>query len=746
MMRFARVAFGLLLLSAVAVAQQYVISTYAGGAPPPTPARGLGVPIGQVEGVATDPAGNVYFVSSTLQTVFKLDPKGVLTRVAGTSRSGFSGDGGPAMSAALNFPHALAVDGAGNLFIADNQRIRKTSPSGIIITVAGGGTNFPDDGRPATEVQLSGLFGVAADEAGNLFITDFIGEFGNRILKVSPSGTISTVAGGGTNFPGDGGPATSAELRAPMGIAVDTAGNLFIAEAPSPIAFIRKVSPSGIITTVAGGGANFAGDGVPATSAALYYPVGLAVDRADNLIVADGARIRKVSPSGIISTVAGNGTPGFSGDGGPATSAGLGSARGVAADAAGNLFIADTNNQRIRKVSADGIITTVAGKVGTICCFSGGGFSGDGGPATSAQLSQPSAVAVDAAGDLFIADRGNERIRKVSPSGIISTVAGDGTLCDRPVNNCTQLGDGGPAISAQLSNPWGVAVDGAGNVFATDSYTRVRRVSPDGIITTVTGGETNIPGDGAIRAAADGAGNLFTTGALRIRKVSPDGIITTLAGNGQMGFSGDDGPATSAAIDPWDPFAEDGPGGGLAVDGAGNLLFADTYNNRIREVSPSGMIRTVVGGGTAGLGDGGSATNAKLNEPFDVAVDGAGNLFIADAGNGRIRKVSTSGMVTTVAGGGSDSPGDGGLGTSAALYFPTGIAADGAGNVYFSDPYNNAIRVLRPINQPVWIGAVVDAASERADPVSPGKIVVIYGFGLGPFKLILKSAKGRPVQ
>ena len=660
-----RALAAIVLSTSVAAAQQYVISTYAGAAPPPTPARGLSVPIGEIQGVATDPEGNVYFASSELHSVFKLDPKGVLTRVAGNSRAGFSGDGGPATSAALGFPGAVAVDGAGNLFIAGNQRIRKVSPSGIITTVAGGGTNFPDDGMPATDAQLNAPLGVAADQAGNLFITDFIGELGNRILKVSPSGIISTVAGGGTNFPGDGGQATSAQLRAPIGVAVDSAGNLFIAEAPSPIAFIRKVSPSGIITTVAGGGTNLPGDGGPATSAALYYPMGLAVDRADNLIIADGTRIRRISPSGIITTVAGNGTPGFSGDGGAAASAGLGSARGVAADAAGNVFIADANNERIRKVSADGIITTVAGNGDAL-----GRFSGDGGPATSAQLSLPSDVAVDAAGNVFIADRGNQRIRKVSASGIINTVAGNGAYCTGPVDNCTPLGDGGPAISARLSYPFGVAVDGAGNVFATE-FTRVRRISPDGIITTVAGNGTGgFSGDGgpavsaaltgAVRVATDGAGNLFITDTLRIRKVSPDGIITTVAGNGQMSFSGDGGPATGAALDPWDPFMEDGPGGGLAVDGLGDLFFADTYNNRIRKVSQSGIITTVAGGGAALLGDGEPATNAKLNEPFDVALDGAGNLFIADSGNGRIRKVSASGIVTTVAGGGNDFPGDGG--------------------------------------------------------------------------------------
>src|ERR1039458_10027387 len=278
--------------------------------------------------------------------------------------------------------------------------------------------------------------------------------------------------------------------------------------------------------------------------------------------------------SGIITTVAGNGTQGFAGDGGPAASASLNYPYGVAVYASGNLFFTDFNNYRVRKVSANGVITTVAGN-GTP------GYSDYTGPATSASFS-PHGVAVDASGNLFIAD-GDFRIRKVSASGIMTTFAGVGY---EPVG----LGDGGPATSTGLYLPWGVALDASGNLFITDQ------------------------------------------GNYRIRKVSVSGIITTVAGNGVMGFSGDGGPATSASFSAL---------AGVAVDASGNLFVADTGNYRIRKVSVSGIITTVAGNGVLGFsGDGGPATSAALYDPDGVAVDTSGNLFIADTGNGRIRKVS----------------------------------------------------------------------------------------------------------
>jgi subtilase family serine protease len=350
-------------------------------------------------------SGDANFASSSASatvTVTQSTPPSsgyTISTVAGNGTSGSSGDGGPASSAELGYPSGVAVDGAGNLFIADtfNARIRKVTPAGAISTVAGNGTRgFTGDGGPATSAELRLPGGVAVDSVGDLFIAD---ETNNRIRKVTAAGAISTVAGNGTpGFSGDGGPATSAELFEPGGLAVDSGGNLFIADSMNNR--IRKVTPAGTISTVAGNGVEgFGGDGQPAIVAELNQPNGVAIDSAGNLFIADLAnnRIRKVTPAGTISTVAGNGTPGFSGDGGPATSAELFSPWDVAVDGAGNLFIADAFNDCIRKVTPGGTIGTVAGN-GTP------GFSGDGGLSTLAELRMPEAVAVDGAGNLFIAD------------------------------------------------------------------------------------------------------------------------------------------------------------------------------------------------------------------------------------------------------------------------------------------------------------------------------------------------------
>jgi hypothetical protein len=337
-------------------------------------------------------------------------PDNIITTLAGDGTFGYSGDNGAATNATLDEPYGVALDGAGNLFIADtdNNCIRKVDPYGIITTVAGNGNpGYSGDGGAATNAALDEPYGVAMDKAGNLYIAD---TDNNCIRKVDATGTITTVAGNGeAGFSGDGGTATNASLNAPSCLALDGVGNLFVTDVFNNR--IRKVGTNGIITTVAGNGsAGYFGDGGTATNASLSYPLGLAVDGAGDLFIADlgNNRIRQVNARGIISTVAGNGSAGYAGDGGPAANASLSYPSGVAV-AGSDLFIADTYNNRIRKVDANGIVTTVVGN-------GVAGFAGDGGQATNASLSYPFDVEVDAANNLYVADLGNNRIRKIESS------------------------------------------------------------------------------------------------------------------------------------------------------------------------------------------------------------------------------------------------------------------------------------------------------------------------------------------
>lgn len=342
------------------------------------------------------------------QSAAEITRYSTITTIAGNGIASGSGDGGPATQATLNTPASIAIDTAGNVYVADafNHRVRRITPDGTITALVGTGqAGFDGDGAQAIDARLRSPLGVAVDGSGTLYIAD---TYNHRIRKVAPDGVISTIAGtGASGFGGDGGPGTAAMLSYPTGIAVASDGTLYIADTRNHR--VRKLATDGTITTVAGtGAAGYNGDGGPAALARLNSPRDVAVSRDGTLYIVDreNRRIRRVDADSIITTVAGTGSSGFNGYRGEAIEATLRAPYGIAVDAQGNLYIADTFNHRVRKVTPDGSIFTVAGSDRF-------GFSGDGWGAGFAALHYPLSVAVDIAGNLYIADSHNHRIRKV---------------------------------------------------------------------------------------------------------------------------------------------------------------------------------------------------------------------------------------------------------------------------------------------------------------------------------------------
>ncbi len=701
---------------------QSLITTYVGPQLPVSGDPALNQAIDFPSDVIPDGAGGLYVVSTNQNRVYRIAANGTLMIVAG-STYGFSGDSGQATDARLAAPSGLARDAMGNLYIADtrNNRIRKVTTDGVITTIVGTDTaGFSGDGGPATSAQLSLPSAITLDREGNIYFADTIN---NRVRKVSVDGVISTVAGGGSSWAGLSGiPATSAAIS-PTGVAVDAAGNLYIASG-----FVLRVGQDGITNVLAqrtgtqGGRGGFicspSGDGGPASTAVVCYPNRLAVDSAGNLYLTDGGMVRKITTDGIIHTVAGGVPCSLDGsDGQPATSVCL-RAFSVAVGGDGSLYISEADDSglarsdpsRVRKVTPDGLITTILAN--TIS-----GFEGDGGPATSAQLSSPGPIAVDAAGNLYIADYRNNRVRKVTPDGMIRTIAGNGIF--------GFAGDGGPAPSAEIRPPLDLFVDGSNNVYILQDDEHVRKITTDGLISTIAGCFGSCVGapdqDGVVatqavlrvprRIAVDATGTLYIVEEDRVRKVGADGIITTVAT-----FDNDNHYSIL----------------GFALDPAGGFYITSrqTDNCRILKLSPDGSTTTVAGSGPCGFGgngDGGPATSAELSVVSDIKLDAAGNIYLAEYP--RVRKISTDGTISTVAGGVNmrGFSGDGGAATSAQLNDFFDIAVDAAGNLYISDNGNHRIRKVSPSTATRSFNLAASAADYRATISVPGPVAVGYG-------------------
>jgi uncharacterized protein (TIGR03437 family) len=624
-----------------------------------------------------------------------LDSSSIIQTFAGAAHT-FSGDGGPALNANLSGFEQVQTDRNGNIIFADldNQVVSRLNSDGTLTVLAGNGiSGFSGEGGPARSASLSFPSDAVMDSAGNLYVYDSLNF---RIRRVTPNGNIATYAGNGTpGYAGDGGPAAQAEIQPYGKMTVDSTGTLYITDGLDYV--IRRITPDGIISTYAGNGQppsgpNSGNNGLATKASLGIISGGLAVDSAGNLYLAEDLtnQIRKISPDGTITTFAGSGTLGYAD--GPALSAQFYTPYGIALDTAGNLFVADSNNGVVREVTQAGIVSTVAGTP----VF---GFSGDGGPALMAAFRFPEGVTVGGNGDLYIEDTGNFRVRAVSASGIITSVAGDGQFEPTP--------DGTPAANASLSGPDFLSFDPSGRLLIADTgdYT-VKRVNSDGTVQTIAGSGIQGVGQGyqlvyggpatgtllgtPRQAVADAKGNIYISDdyAGVVYIVTPDGELNVFAGQvGVYTYGGDNVAATSSS------FVEPQ---GLAIDSTGNVYVSDAFDNRIRKISTSGIITTFAGTGKAGYsGDGGLATQAMLNYPQGIAFDSSGDLIIADRVNNRLRMVSPDGNITTIAGNGTQaSTGNGGPASAASLSSPFVVAADSNGNVFLMEGAGTTVREI----------------------------------------------------
>jgi trimeric autotransporter adhesin len=614
----------------------YVIQTVAGSDNTGDGGSALSAVLGQPEGIAIDSAGNIYVADAAASRIRIIALDGTIETFAGTGAAGFSGDGGPATAAALNQPYGLAFDHFGNLYIADlgNGRVRKVTSDGNIHTVAGGGTfaaTSQGQGGSATSAQLMQPRNVAIDSAGNLYISDFEA---NQVYSVGTNGTLTLVAGNGlAGLVGDGMSALLGELNAPAGLAVDATGSLYIADSGNNR--VRKVS-SGVIINVFN----------------TPSPTGLALDSNGTLHIAASSYFGTLSQQNPTLT----------------------SAVDVAVDSLGDLFA--TSGTNVLEIPANGELTTIAGSGAAL------DFGGDSGPAISAQLNSPSSVVMDSSGNWYIADTANNRIRMVTPAGVISTIAGTGAA--------GLTGDNGPAAKAQLNAPRGLAFDIFGNLlFADSGNNEVREITPGGLIEPVA---TLLNKPVSVATDAQGSVYIANAGNNQVIKVTSAGVSSTLA---------------TQIVQPQ----------AVAVDASGDVLVADA--SQIWTVTPAGVATTLVTG---------------LHSPAGIAFASDGSLLIADTGANVIRQWTTSGSLNTIAGtGAAGFAGDGGPALSAELNGPAGIGIGPNGTLWVADAGNNRIRSLTPSTVTLETGsallAVVNAASLTSGPIAPGEIVTVFGTG-----------------
>jgi len=566
---------------------------------------GASASFGELFGVAVDPAGDIY-VADNFNGIRKVTPAGVVTTFVGLSMA--SGN----LSQGLETVGQLAVDASGNLYVAaaSDDTIRKVTPAGVVTTLAGtSGVTGSADGT-GTAAQFNDPQGVAIDAAGNVYVAD---TNNNVIRKITPTGVVTTLAGGGS-FSCRDGMGSAAQFSEPSAVATDAGGDIYVADSNNST--IRKITPAGMVTTVAGQcGTDGTADGA-GSAASFYAPHGIAVDSAGTIYVADsgGDTIRKITPAGDVTTVAGDGrVPGrIDGTGAGAR---FDVPYGVAVDATGTIYVADTYNTALRKISASGAVTTLAGTPAIIGYIDGVG--------AAAEFDDANSIAADGQGNVYVADTVGATIRKITPAAAVTTLAG------RPGVQGSQDGTG---TEARFENPSTIAIDAAGNLYVGQVST-IRKITPSATVTTFVNDDVNA-------LTVDNAGNIDVVDGdfCVISQFTPAKVFKMLAGNfHDCRFA--NGPVATATF---------GWMAAIVTDTDGNIYVADNGNYVIRKLTPAGLVTTLAGQvGVPGSRDG-TGTDAQFEAPGALAIDPKGNLYASD--NEVIRKITPAGVVTTIAG------------------------------------------------------------------------------------------------
>lgn len=609
---------------------------------------------------------------------------GSISLLAGSIGSYGNVDGTGA-AARFTAPQTLAIDGTGNLYVSDsnNATVRKITPGGVVTTWTG----------------VPGAAGMALDSAGNMYEADTRDLV---ILKVTPGGSVTTFAGTKDQSGSTDGAGTAAKFNLPSAVAVDSAGNVYVGDSGNDV--IRKISPAGVVSTLSGPLTSKQN----ATQNATGYIAGLAIDQAGNIYAAEfyfvytiidpdngldgtmitGAVVHKITPAGVVTDLAGSGSAmdGVDGTGAAATFSGF---NGLSIDTAGNLYATGSKNV-VRKITPSGVVTTLPGTTFTL----------------------PAGVAVDASGNIFVSDMDADTVNKIDTSGTETIFAGAGPFIN------TGNGSGG---APTFSQPHGLTVDSSGNVYVADYLSgSISKITPAGVTTTVASGGTLATLLDGYDLTVDSSGNLYMPTLYDVLNViTPSGAVSELAG----------GPGIDGYLDGTGSAARFNYPTGVVLDSANNVYIADTGNSTIRKVTPAGVVTTVAGvPGTHGAADG-SGTSATFYIPQALALDSGGNLYVLDAGNNNIRKITPGGTVSTLAGTAGITGSADGTGAAASFNNPVAMAIDAKGNLFVADSNNNAIRKITPAGV---VSTVVGSANSQGISLGalPGSLLMPLGVAI----------------